>query len=86
MELAHLLFQRHRAARAFMALDIGVLDQVDAARRHWVSSWLRSNGLPTVEKGSYYVKSFRSGGAVPAGLDALYRGGIVRLCFKPPIL
>jgi hypothetical protein len=53
-----------------MALDIGVLDQVDAARRHWVSSWLRSNGLPTVEKGSYYVKSFRLGGAVPAGLDA----------------
>ena len=73
------------AARAFMVLDIEALSQVDASRRHWVSSWLRRNGLPAVETGSYYVKTFRTSGTAPAGLQALHRDGIVRLCFKPPI-
>jgi hypothetical protein len=60
--------------------------QADAGRRHWVSNWLRGNGLPAIKTGSYYVKSFRTAGAIPAGLEPLHRGSIVRLCFKPPIL
>lgn len=72
------------AARAFMALDLPSLAAVDAQRRIWVRGWLESRGLPTVETGSYYVKSFRPIGEVPETLAPLLRGELVRLCFKPP--
>jgi hypothetical protein len=73
------------AARAFMNLDIEALARIDGARRRWVADWLRTCGLPAVESGSYYVKSFRLSGPVPSHLDVLRRDGLVRLCLKPPI-
>jgi hypothetical protein len=73
------------AARAFMALDIEAMARTDTARRAWVMDWLRTNGLPVVETGSYYVKSFRLAGPVPALAARVQRGDLVRLCLKPPI-
>ena len=46
--------------------------------------WLENRGLPTIATGSYYVKSFRPIGEVPAILAPLQRGDLLRLCFKPP--
>ncbi|MBO0755743.1 MAG: hypothetical protein J2P54_07770 [Bradyrhizobiaceae bacterium] len=47
--------------------------------------WLIAKGLPVVETGSYYMKSFRVSGPAPAPVGTLQRDGLVRLCFKPPI-
>lgn len=52
----------------------------------WVHGSLTQRGLPIVETGSYYVKSFRVEGELPADYDALRRDDIVRLCFKPPMV
>jgi hypothetical protein len=82
-------FHNGLAARAFCAIVGDALRAVDVARRAEVSSWLRARGLPVVESGSYYVKSFRPdpGGVVDERLRPLLRddGGepVVRLCFKP---
>ena len=46
---------------------------------------LADRGLPAVASGSYYVKSFRPAGTLPAHLTPLERDGIVRLCLKPPV-
>jgi hypothetical protein len=82
------------AARAFLHLDIAALQRVDAARREWVAQWLALRGLPVVDSGSYYVKSFRVEGPLPAAagqtsgpapLSVLQRDGVLRLCLKPPI-
>jgi hypothetical protein len=73
------------AARAFMALDIKALSQVDEARRDWVADWLKQNGLPVVRTGSYYVKSFRLSEPAPEAVRPLCRDGVLRLCLKPPI-
>jgi hypothetical protein len=73
------------AARAFMELDIEAVARTDKARRVWVADWLIASGLPAVETGSYYVKSFRVTAPTPAAIGVLERGGLVRLCFKPPI-
>ena len=72
------------AARAFMLLDLVSLDAIDARRRIWVRNWLEDRGLPATATGSYYVKSFRPIGEVPANLAPLKRGELIRLCFKPP--
>ena len=79
-------FHNALAARAFQALDLRQVQEVDGARRRWVHDWLRGHGLPAVESGSYYVKSFRVEGSVPDRLRPLVRDGVVRLCFKPPRL
>jgi hypothetical protein len=73
------------AARAFLALDLRRLQEVDARRRAWVKEWLETRDLPAVPSGSYYVKSFRTEGQVPAYLRPLAREGVLRLCFKPLI-
>jgi len=72
------------AARAFLALDEEQRRVVDGERRQWVTNWLCRHGLPAVESGSYYVKSFRVHGPLPLALQPLQRGAVVRLCFKPP--
>lgn len=72
------------AARAFLRLDPAELQAVDDRRREWVHAWLEQRGLPMVESGSYYVKSFRVEGDVPEALEPLARGDLLRLCFKPP--
>ncbi len=77
-------FHNALATRAFRALDLSRVAEVDRARRAGVLDWLRERGLPAVESGSYYVKAFRVGGAVPDRLRPLARDGVVRLCFKPP--
>jgi hypothetical protein len=77
-------FHNALAARAFQALDLGRVQEVDRARRRWVHDWLRTHGLPVLESGSYYVRSFRVEGAVPDYLRPLVRDDVVRLCFKPP--
>jgi len=79
-------FHNAIAARAFLAVDHAALAAVDEARRRWVASFLAENELPAVETGSYYVKSFRVDGPVPERLRPLARDGLVRLCFKPPIV
>jgi len=71
------------APRAFARLDLDEVGRVDALRREEVSAWLRARGLPVVETGSYYVRSFRVDGDVPAHLAPLARDGVVRLCLKP---
>jgi hypothetical protein len=73
------------AAKAFMALDIGSLSKIDEMRRDWVVDWLETKGLPVVETGSYYVKSFKLMEPTPPMLEGLVRDGLVRMCFKPPI-
>jgi hypothetical protein len=80
----HTYFFNALAARAFLAIDAARLEAVDAERRRWVADWLHGHGLPVVESGSYYVKSFRPDGPVPEELRPLARDGVVRLCFKPP--
>lgn len=77
-------FYNALAARAFMRVDIQQLGEVDNQRREWVREWLLKNGLPAVESGSYYVKSFQVEGAIPQELKPLSRDNIVRFCFKPP--
>jgi hypothetical protein len=77
-------FHNALAARAFGALDLDRVEAVDHERRAWVLSWLRDRGLPAVESGSYYVKSFRVEGELPDRLRPLGREGLARLCFKPP--
>jgi hypothetical protein len=77
-------FYNALAARAFRALGPARLEAVDRERRAWVRARLGERGLPVVESGSYYVKSFRVEGAVPPPLRPLGRDGVVRLCFKPP--
>ncbi len=73
------------AARAFMLLDLPALEAIDAQRRTWVNEWIESRGLPSIETGSYYVKSFRPIGKVPVTLAPLLRNDLVRLCFKPTL-
>jgi hypothetical protein len=73
------------AARAFMALSLEEVAQVDERRRLWVNEWLRARELPVLESGSYYVRAFRAEGALPAHFAPLVRDEVVRLCFKPPI-
>lgn len=73
------------AARAFMLLNLEHMEVVDQERRLWVGEWLTRHDLPAVSSGSYYVKTFRPAGDVPAYLQPLLRDGLVRLCFKPPV-
>jgi hypothetical protein len=77
-------FHNAIAARAFLAMDGARREAVDAQRRAWVQAWLHEQGLPVVETGSYYVKSFRLEESAPEALQPLTRDGLVRLCFKPP--
>ncbi len=77
-------FHNRLAADAFMALDRDALRKTDEARRAWVHASLRERGLPVVETGTYYVKSFRIDGELPDAYAPLRRGDVVRLCFKPP--
>jgi hypothetical protein len=72
------------AAKAFLELDFDAIGRADAARRRWVQSWLKDRSLPSIPSGSYYVKSFRPVGTIPAKLKCLTRDGLIRLCFKPP--
>jgi hypothetical protein len=73
------------AARAFMLLDLRRIQEVDDHRRAWVNEWLETRGLPVVQSGSYYVKSFQPTAEVPSSLMPLYRSGVIRFCLKPPI-
>ncbi len=75
-------FHNGLAVRAFLALDEERRAAVDEQRRQWVTDWLCRHGLPVVESGSYYVKSFRLN-PVPPSLEPLRRSEVVRLCFKP---
>jgi len=77
-------FHNALAAKAFLALDPAALARVDDERRTWVREQLLSSGLPAVDTGSYYVRSFRPVGDVPEVLKPLHRGDFVRFCFKPP--
>jgi hypothetical protein len=72
------------AAKAFLELDLDAISRVDEVRRCWAQSWLEERDLPAISSGSYYVKSFRPVGEVPARLQCLGRGEVIRLCFKPP--
>ncbi|MDP2345188.1 MAG: hypothetical protein Q8O67_29860 [Deltaproteobacteria bacterium] len=80
-------FHNAIAARAFCAVDVDALRSVDDLRRASVHAWLRERGLPVIESGSYYVKSFRVEGDVDERLRPLLRDDdgtpVVRLCFKP---
>ena len=71
------------AARAFMLLDAAAIEAIDRKRRIWVHERILQAELPLVETGSYYVKSFRPIGEVPARLTPLMRGDVLRMCFKP---
>jgi len=79
-------FYNRLAADAFMTLDKEALSSVDTLRRDWVQRSLRERGLPAVDSGSYYVKSFRVQGQLAPEYDVLRRDDILRLCFKPPIV
>jgi len=83
-------FHNAIAARALMALDLGAMRAVDDQRRVEVKAWLEARGLPVVDGGTYYVKSFRPQGPIPEGLRPLVRegawGSVVRLCFKPAVV
>lgn len=74
------------AARAFMAVDLERMQADDGVRRARVAGWLAERGLPVVETGTYYVKSFRVDGELPERLRPLAREGVLRLCFKAPVL
>jgi hypothetical protein len=76
-------FHNALAMRAFMFLGLEAIAQVDDARRMWVSNWLKKNGLPAINTGSYYVKSFQISDSIPAALQPLCRDSVLRLCFKP---
>jgi len=83
----HTYFFNALAARAFLALDLDRTAAVDRQRRRWVGDWLRRCGLPDIDEGSYYVRSFTPDGELAPHLRPLQRGAsgeIVRLCFKPP--
>jgi len=75
-------FYNALAARAFMLIDLAELQRVDDERRREVHAWLAEHGLPVVQSGTYYVKSFRSA-ELPECFGPLVRDGVVRLCFKP---
>jgi hypothetical protein len=77
-------FYNALAARAFLDFDLQAAQEIDRAREQWVWAWLKERGLPVVETGSYYVKSFRVEGDLPESFDPLRRDDVVRLCFKPP--
>jgi hypothetical protein len=77
-------FHNALAARAFRVLELDRVQTIDHRRRSWVLRQLRDRGLPVVQSGSYYVKSFRVSGEVPESLKPLSRDGLIRLCFKPP--
>jgi hypothetical protein len=62
-----------------MAFGLARLEAVDRERWAWAASWLRDHGLPSVETGRNYVKSFGPGEAVPDLLRPLSRDGLVRL-------
>lgn len=81
----HTYFFNAIAARAFMHTDIDGLATVDDARRRWVTDWLTGRGLPALDTGSYYVRSFRCDGTLPDHMAPLGRDGVVRLCFEPPL-
>lgn len=76
-------FHNALAAKAFLAVDMAQMAEVDEARRRWVSDWLVERGLPVVPSGSYYVRAFRVDGPIPDVLRPLLRDDIVRLCMKP---
>ncbi|MFV1501260.1 hypothetical protein PJK45_01310 [Mycobacterium kansasii] len=78
-------FYNALAARAFMAVDMAALAEVDAARRDWVADWLSERQLPAVASGSYYVRSFRPDGPVADHLRPLFRHGVLRCCLKPTV-
>lgn len=72
------------AAKAFLEFDLSEAQAIDRVRAQWVNAWLEDHGLPVVQTGSYYVKSFRVDGPLPDYLQPLCRNDVVRLCFKPP--
>jgi hypothetical protein len=76
-------FYNALAARAFLAVDLDVMAEVDARRRAWTVAWLADRGLPDVTTGSYYVRSFRVDGATPPHLAPLVRDGVLRCCLEP---
>jgi len=76
-------FYNALAASAFMEVDFTSLQAEDERRRAWVADWLRTRGLPVVESGSYYAKSFELLGQIPDRLAPLVRDNVARLCFKP---
>jgi hypothetical protein len=78
-------FYNALAARAFLAIDVDAVAAVDAARRNWTADWLAERGLPAVESGSYYVRSFRPDGPIPDHLGPLVRDGVLRCCLKPKL-
>ena len=78
-------FNNRIACEAFKRLDFTALADVDQRRRSWVMEWLSNRGLPVVESGSYYVKSFRTNGPLQGRFAPLVRDGLLRLCFKPQI-
>jgi hypothetical protein len=78
-------FYNALAARAFMLVDLERIHEVDEQRRRWVSEWLASRDLPSLQSGSYYVKSFQPIGEIPQFLMPLKREQVLRLCFKPPV-
>jgi hypothetical protein len=77
------LFYNTIAARAFMKIDLPEVDRVHAVRRLEVAQWHEQHDFPWQPSGSYYVKSFRIAGELPAAYNVLIRDGILRLCFKP---
>lgn len=78
-------FYNALAARAFLAIDPDALAAVDVGRRRWAADWLSDRGLPALDSGSYYVRSFRPDGPVAAHLQPLVRDGVLRCCLKPPV-
>ncbi len=84
-------FFNQLAAKAFLAFDHDTAASVDQQRRAWVLDELERRGLPVVETGTYYVKSFQLEEKVPDHLKPLVRESgseagrtLARLCFKPP--
>lgn len=71
------------AARAFMKIRLDEVERVNDLRRAEVRDWHARHGMPWTGTGSYYVKTFRVDGALPAAYRPLERDGCVRLCFKP---
>jgi hypothetical protein len=72
------------AARAFMALDLEVVERVHEVRRAEVARWHERTGMPYQTAGSYYVKSFEVQGELPEVYKPLtIHDGLLRLCFKP---
>ena len=76
-------FYNALAARAFLAVDLEAMARVDAERREWTATWLANRQLPDIATGSYYVRSFRSDGAIAEHLRPLVRHGVLRCCLKP---